>query len=408
MISRAAESDSSRLKVLSSIWQKEPFTKMDVVRKAHLSLPTVTNVLSDLEIEGYVVHAGDGASRGGRPPTLYRFNPRTRYVIGAQIHINTISVGLIDLFENAIDIVEFPFTEDATAEYVVTSLIEGTRKLLSAQGASIEKLLGIGLGIPGFVNLEKGVWLNFPWSPAVKDIPLRSLLEHEFHIPVFMRNDINVCAEAELRYGPTPTDRDMLLVTSHEGLKASVVVDGQILTGKHGIFGSVGHLIVEENGLQCYCGTRGCLETYASGRAIRKLVAQRPDILRLIGGDPGAENLSYRIFERARGGCERCQEVVESFLPYMARAFASMIRFTDIYTLVLLGIYVEGGDYLRNRLYTEISMRLPDAAKANLSIYLGGKHGIDKILAAAAVPLIRAHLGLSVSPGMKALRVPGI
>lgn len=395
---RVFDNDPSWAKVLSSVWQKDPFTKMDVVRKAGLSLPTVTNVLADLENEGYVVHVGNGASRGGRPPSLYRFNPTARYAIGAQIHITKISIGLIDLFENAVEVIEFPFAEDATSEYVITSLIQGTRNLLLAERIGVEKLLGIGLGIPGFIEQNKGIWLSFPWSPAVKNIPLRSVLEHEFQIPVFMRNDINVVAEAELRYGSTPAERDMLLITSHEGLKASVVVSGEILTGKHGVFGSVGHLIVEENGLQCYCGTRGCLEMYASGRAIRKLIAKRPDVLSLVGGDPNAANLPYQIFERARQGDERCQEVVESFLSYMARAFASMIRFTDIYTVVLLGIYAEGGDYLRNRLYTEISMRLPDAVKANLSIYYGSKHGTDKILAAAAVPLIRAHLELSFSP----------
>jgi predicted NBD/HSP70 family sugar kinase len=399
---RVFDNDLSRAKVLSSIWQEDPFTKMDIVRKAHLSLPTVTNVLADLENEGYVLQAGNGISRGGRPPSLYRFNPTARYTIGVQIYATTAQIGLVDLFENIVGSVEYPFMDDATTEFVLVSLIEGIRNLLSTHRVGIERLLGLGLGIPGFVDRETGVWLGFPWAPALKNVPLSSFLEREFQVPVLIRNEVNVHADAELHYGHTPTEKDMLLVTCHEGLKASVVVDGQILSGKHGNFGSVGHLVVEENGRPCFCGARGCLEMYASGRAIRGLVAERPDLLARLGGNPNAPYLAHRVLELARKGDADCQALVEDILPLMARAFASMIRFTDIDTLVLLGAYIEGGDYLRNRLHEEISARLPDMVRANLSIYLGGNEGIDRDLAAAAAPLIRAHFELPCPSGPEA------
>lgn len=393
MMGVPTNNDLSRLKVLSSLRQKELFTKMDVVRRAHLSLPTVTHILSELEYEGYIVRAGNSVSRGGRPPTLYRFSPKARHAIGAQVYSTRIFVGLVDLVENTEGMVEYPFPAGATGEYVIASLTEGIHKLLSDRDLSMEKLVGIGLGIPGFFDRQSGVWLGFPWTPAVKNVPLRSFLESEFKVPILVRNEVNVHADAELRYGHTPTEKDMLLVTCHEGLKASVVVDGQILCGKHGNFGSVGHLIVEENGLQCFCGARGCLETYASGRTIRRLIAQKPELLARLGGEPGAPDLPYQLFELARQGDPQCREVVEMILPYIARAFASMIRFTDIDTLVLLGVYAEGGEYLQNRLHEEIAARLPVVTRTSLSIYSGGDYGIEKILAAAAAPLIQTHLG---------------
>ncbi|GAB4530868.1 MAG: ROK family transcriptional regulator [Anaerolineae bacterium] len=384
--------------MLSSIRQKEPFTKMDVVRRAHISLPTVTNLLADLEREGYIMYAGNGISRGGRPPTLYRFNPKARYAIGVQFYVPHIFIGLVDLFENTEDITEYPFPDDATGEYVISRLTEGIHQLLLTHQVPAEKLLGIGLGIPGFFDRENGIWLSFPWAPGLKNVPLSSLLQGEFGVPIIIYNEVNVHAEAELRYGHTPTEKDMLLVTCHEGLKASVVLHGQILCGKHGNFGSVGHLVVEEEGLQCFCGARGCLEMYASGRAIRRLLAQKPALLARLGGDPGRPDLSHQVFGLARQGDPECREVVETVLPYMVRAFATMIRFTDIDTLVLLGVYAEGGDYLQNRLYEEIAARLPVVTRTSLSIYTGGNYGIDRILAAAAVPLIQSHLGLAALP----------
>jgi len=80
----------NRLTVLKSINQKEPFTRMDIVRKANLSLPTVNNILLDLKEAGYVLEVGSDRSRGGRPPTLFHFNPAARYAIGFEIQLPTI------------------------------------------------------------------------------------------------------------------------------------------------------------------------------------------------------------------------------------------------------------------------------------------------------------------------------
>lgn len=380
----------NRLTVLKSINQQEPFTRMDVVRKANLSLPTVNNILAGLIDEGYIVEIGSDRPRGGRPPTLYRFNPQARYAIGIEIKIPQISIGLVDLQEKLVALDEYAFGDD-TIDTVIPTLQNGISKILAAQKVDTSKLVGIGLGVPGFVDRETGTWLRYTRLPQVRDIPVASSLADAFNVPIFTQNESNVYALAEMRYGILQPGGDMVFVTWSEGVKASVVIDGQILSGRFGNFGAIGHFIVVENGRTCYCGAKGCLEMYASGYAFREALKaeQQPAISQLQPDE---------VFKRAAEGDPFCRNWVEQALPYTAYAFAGLIRLTDIHQLILLGAYVDGGDYLLNLLYDSIAERLPGVARRNLALHLGSKQPMENIVAAAAVPAIEAHFKLQTSP----------
>ena len=160
-------------------------------------------------------------------------------------------------------------------------------------------------------------------------------------------------------------------------------------------FGSVGHFIVVEGGRPCFCGARGCLESYASGQALRQAVRAMqadgpahpafPDL-----DDP---DLPGRVFALAAAGDPPCRGIVEEAILLMAYAFASLIRLTDIDRVVLLGAYAEGGEWLRMRLHERIAQRLPEVMRSRLSIRMSTRLSAEDILAAAALPAIRAHLG---------------
>lgn len=334
--------DPNHLTVLRSINQEYPVTKMDIVRQTHLSLPTINSILVDLMENGFVTEIGQGRSRGGRPPSLYQFNPQVRYAIGVEMKLPTISIGLVDLQENLLGCVEYPFSEDVTSNYVLHSLEDGITKLLTDYQIELVRLIGIGLGVPGFVERDSGIWLTYFSNPNITDIPLRSWLSSRFKVPVYIQNELNVCALAELTYGNLHTDNDVILITCHEGIKSSVVVDGRILSGYHGTFGAVGHFAVMENGAQCICGSRGCLEMYASGRVFRKTIAtqvnENPELYARYASLEPAE-----LFKGAAEGDPFCQEIVEAAIPHMAYAFACLMRLTDIEHIILLGIYAGGG-----------------------------------------------------------------
>ena len=388
----------NRQAVLRSISRRGSFTKMDVVREAHLSLPTVNDILLSLESDGYVIPAGNGESRGGRPPALFQFNPRARYAVGIEVRIPSIAVGLVDLAGRVESTVNYPFHDAASPAYVEQVLAQGVERVLSDQGLDADRLIGIGVGVPGFVERDTGVWLGFPRVPLIVDLPVRALLARRFGVPVYMQNEINVWALAELQKLAAPVEGDLLVITCTEGLKASVVVNGRILAGDHGDFGSVGHFIVVNDGRPCFCGARGCLESYASGQALRQAVKAMPAEGPGDGAHPAFPDLEDpalpgRVFALAAAGDPRCRGIVEEAIPLMSYAFASLIRLTDIDRVVLLGAYVEGGEWLRTRLHQGIAQRLPGVMRSRLSIRMGSRLTAGEILAAAALPAIRGHLG---------------
>lgn len=387
----------NRLAVLRTISQRGPFTKMDVVRDAHLSLPTVIDILASLQEDGYVAPAGSGESRGGRPPVLYQFNPQARFVLGMEIRIPRIAIGLVDLHAAATDTLEYAFYDTATSQDVTETLARGIDEQLSLHPDGADKLIGVGLGVPGFVDRDTGTWLAYPRVPGVRDLPLRAVLSTRLGVPVQIQNETNVYAAAELRRSGRQLAGDVLIITCLEGLKASVVVDGRILSGNYGDFGSVGHFIVEENGRPCPCGAKGCLEMYVSGYAFRQAVRARG------GRIPGLTDLDdaalpHRVFAGAAGGDAFCRSIVEEAMPHMAYAFASLARLTDIYQVVLLGAFAEGGAYLQGLLRERVAQRLPDVARERLSIRIGSRLGTADVVAAAALPVIQASLGYE-SPG---------
>ena len=133
------------------------------------------------------------------------------------------------------------------------------------------KILGIGVGAANG-NYYKGTIeraTNLPWKGI---IPLADMLKEEFQIPAIVTNDANAAAVGEMVYGSAKGMRDFIVITLGTGLGSGFVANGQLLNGKHGIAGEVGHTSVNPAGRYCNCGKRGCLETYVSATGIRRTV----------------------------------------------------------------------------------------------------------------------------------------
>ncbi|MGC1244479.1 MAG: ROK family protein [Chryseosolibacter sp.] len=133
------------------------------------------------------------------------------------------------------------------------------------------KIVGIGVGAANG-NYYKGTIeraTNLPWKGI---IPLADMLKEEFQIPAIITNDANAAAVGEMVYGSAKGMKDFIVITLGTGLGSGFVCNGQLLNGKHGIAGEVGHTSVNPAGRFCNCGKRGCLETYVSATGIRRTV----------------------------------------------------------------------------------------------------------------------------------------
>ena len=132
-----------------------------------------------------------------------------------------------------------------------------------------DNLMGIGVGCPGPLDPDSGIILNAPLMGWI-NFPLKSRLMNDFHVPVTIDNDCNLGALAEQRCGLAKGKENVIYVTVSTGVGAGIVIGGKIYHGKSGGAGEFGHLSIDIDGMECPCGSKGCLELYCSGTAIKE------------------------------------------------------------------------------------------------------------------------------------------
>ncbi|MFN7541996.1 MAG: ROK family protein [Acidobacteriota bacterium] len=150
----------------------------------------------------------------------------------------------------------------------------------------------VGVGVPGLCDLERGETLFLPNLPTQwRGIPLAATLEDALGCGVYLLNDARMATLGELDFGHGRHVRDFAFFTLGTGIGGGLVIDGRLRLGRFGAAGEFGHQTVEPDGLPCGCGSRGCLELYASapallGEAVRLLrMGQAPDLFARLGGD---------------------------------------------------------------------------------------------------------------------------
>lgn len=160
-------------------------------------------------------------------------------------------------------------TSEKPVKFLTDLIEEGIRHCVSEARLNIEKISGIGIGIPGFVDSRTGVCY---WTPLHKagDFPLRDLIQKRFKITTYVENDSNTVTFAHQWFGDGKGTDNFLVITIEDGLGMGIVVNGQVYRGARGIAAEFGHVVVDPGGAQCRCGKRGCVEAYTSDFSILK------------------------------------------------------------------------------------------------------------------------------------------
>jgi glucokinase len=151
-----------------------------------------------------------------------------------------------------------------TPQGVMTSLIASGRQMLGEHTEIQPEIIGVT--IPGLAKAEEGLWVEASFS-GIRNVPVGRLLRKAFDLPVYCENDAKACALAEKLFGHARDTDNFLYVTVSNGVGGAVFSDGRLVYGS-GTAGECGHVTVVENGRQCKCGKKGCLEAYAAGPGI--------------------------------------------------------------------------------------------------------------------------------------------
>lgn len=197
---------------------------------------------------------------------------------------------------------------------------------------------GIAAAVPATINFERGLMLKAPNVPALDGFEMRTALEAEFKLPAILENDANAAAIGEGWLGASRGIRNSVTVTLGTGVGGGIILGGEILRGVDGTAAEVGHICVEPHGVPCGCGSRGCVEQYASATAIVRLwneFRSAEGMVERLRED--SEMSSYAIFEAARNADPVALKVFETMGFYLGIAFADLVNILNPEAIVVGG-----------------------------------------------------------------------
>ncbi len=193
------------------------------------------------------------------------------YAIGVDLGGTNLRVAVFRPDGEMLEKVSVPTNIGAGREHLMQTIAEGIRKVTGEHPG--ERLLGIGIGVPGFILLEKGIITKSPNLPGLENFPIRDELERMLGSKVILENDANAAALGEKWMGAGRQVDDLVLLTLGTGIGGGIISGGTVLHGYLGMAGELGHILVEprEGAAACGCGSTGCLETQASATAIVRM-----------------------------------------------------------------------------------------------------------------------------------------
>ncbi len=312
----------NRLRIARYFMQHASASRQELAAALKLSMPTVFQNVNDLMGLGLLCESGEYGSTGGRKAKVLTINEGFRCVTGVEISQNHVRLVLMDLCGKLLDVQHFHCVYEHTQAYY-EQLGKWIEQLLLRNGLA-EKLLGVGLSLPGIIDQQRGI-LRRSHTLGIADIPIRQFTQF-IPYPICYDNDANHAAYAEVQSLQT----NLVYLSLNDTVGGAIYLNGQIYQGDHCKSAELGHVILHPNGRRCYCGKAGCMDAYCSAKVLQC---------------DGDETLDH-FFEQLQNGDPRHIRQWETYRNDLALAISNIRMQLDCN--ILLGGYVGGylADYL--------------------------------------------------------------
>ncbi|MRX71485.1 ROK family protein [Bacillus lacus] len=384
----------NRSLILNLIRSKGTISRAEIAKQTKLTPPTVTNIVNELLVEGLVEEGHAGPSNGGRKPIMLRINTANFFVIGIDVGEKKIRFAVTDLNANIIGRQTVRLAEAVTKDQLVQTIMKQIYMLVDESAISFAKILGIGIGMHGIVDHEKGIAVFAP-NLNMKNIPLKELLEKEFHIPVKVENDVRAMALGESWFGNGADYEDIVCINVGYGIGAGIIMKNRLFRGQHGVAGEIGHTVIDLNGPACSCGNYGCLQAIAANDGMKAYVIKQMALGRntiissLVNGN--LEKVSGKVIHQAAlAGDALAMEVLENSGRYLGASIANLINVLNPERIIIGGGISRAGAYILDPIIKVVEQRALNAEAKKTSIVQSKLK--DKATLIGAVTLVLADL----------------
>jgi predicted NBD/HSP70 family sugar kinase len=321
---------ANRQRVVDVLQEQGPLSQAELARASGLSPATISAIARELEAEGRLERESD--RRGAR----LRLLALPGYVLGFDYGHRHLRVAAADRTGRVLAESSRRLPRDHDAPAGVSAALALAEKVLAEADGSLDHVVACGMGLPapllGESHLVGSSSILPGWVGVHADEQLATALGH----PVWVDNDANLGALAEMTWGAGRGARDLVYLKLATGIGAGIVVDGSIVRGAAGTAGEIGHTTVDEHGEVCRCGNRGCLET----------VAGADTILRLLAPQYGADLKLQDAIDAALAGDAGCRRVIGDAGRHTGVALANLVNLLSPELIVVGGELAGAGDVL--------------------------------------------------------------
>ncbi len=251
--------------IIKQLYFSQALSCAEISFRINKSLPLTTKTLNELIAEEYITESGFAPSSGGRRPIAYSLKPGILYIVSVAMDQFVTRIAIMDTQNRYVTRVERFNLALAENPKALETLSQHINSHIIASSIPKEKIAGIGVGMPGFIDTGKGVNYTFLKAPY-GNIP--TYISEKTGLAVYIDNDSSLIALAELRFGAAKHKANTMVINIGWGVGLGLIMEGKLFRGFNGFAGEFSHIPVFSNNKLCSCGKKGCLETESALGAI--------------------------------------------------------------------------------------------------------------------------------------------
>lgn len=397
MATRGTSREINRQIALTLISTHQPVSRADLARLMETNRANVTFLINELLEENLVREGAQGSEKvRGRKPTFLYLNSQKHCAVAVDVRATKTFLMITDSIGRQIgDIISFP--TELNPQKLVKSLGSRVRAIMQ-NNPEMSECEGLGIVVPGMLDRKTGIVINAP-TLGWRNVDILGLLRKEFKdLEVHLENSGKACALSQIwtTRGEGSDFNDIVFVSVSDGVGVGVVINGELIRGKHNTAGEFGHVPLSIDGPPCSCGANGCWEAYISNLATlsrylgRNTTQRQPQPLEV------ADFTIEDLISRARGGDSKAVMALNSTARYMGMGLASIINAVDPSLVYIGGEITEAWDLIEPQVRAAIKERTLTKELGTIPI---------RIVPAVEYPRLRGAVALVTAPAFAAPKV---
>jgi glucokinase len=313
-----------------------------------------------------------------------------------------VRIAAVNLTGDILHRISFPTEASLGRERVTDNILSNVRGVLRRFSAEGFEVIGGGFGIPGAIELDRGIVAQSPNLLGWEDYDIQSRLQGGLDMPIFIENDANAFTLGEGWLGAGRGVKDFCCLTLGTGVGGGIMLNGDIWHGAEGKAGEIGHMAIEAHGPRCQCGSRGCLEALTSANAIRRMAieaikgGEKTDLVERCDGEIEAIT-SKTVCESAMDGDEFSRGIFQRMGTYLGVGLANLVNLLNVELLVIGGQVSEAWDLFIDPARRELEKRALGSMGERVRVEKA-RCGDDAGILGAAYLVKREREGLKKGP----------